>query len=67
MSRILVAGLFAALAFLEIGCGCCHKNTTRTAAPPCCGQGGVPPGAIPAPPPGTANFPPPGLAATYAR
>jgi hypothetical protein len=66
MLRILAVGLFAALAILETGCGCCHKNTTRPTA--CCPPGGnLPPGAIPGPPPVTSNFAPPGLAATYGR
>lgn len=66
MLRILAVGLVVSLAILETGCGCCHRNTTRTAAPPCCPPGGgIPQGAIPGPPP--SNFTPAGLPATYAR
>jgi hypothetical protein len=67
MSRIIAVGLFAALALLETGCGCCHRQTARPAAPCCAPSGPLPPGAIPGPPPITSNFPPTGLAATYGR
>ena len=66
MLRILAVLLFAGLAILDTGCGCCSRNTMRPAAPPCCPQAGtIPPGAIPGPPPVTAGFTPAGLPAAY--
>jgi hypothetical protein len=50
--RRLATGLVVAAALLVgTGCSCCHKSTTVSGAPPCCGPGPVPAGAIPVGPP----------------